>query len=57
VPLLIKGLNAYASVIQYLKKHGQLLDLEIVAATEIPVEQVRISLAELSEQGEIHDVV
>lgn len=40
-------------VIQYLKKHGQLLDSEIAAATEIPIEQVRISLAELSEQGEI----
>lgn len=42
-----------STVIQYLKKHGQLLDSEIAAATEIPLEQVRISLAELSAQGEI----
>jgi len=41
------------TVIQYLKKHGQLLDSEIAAATDIPLEQVRISLAELSAQGEI----
>lgn len=40
-------------VIQYLKKHGQLLDSEIAAATDIPLEHVRISLAELSAQGEI----
>jgi len=38
---------------QYLKKHGQLIDLEIAAATEIPLEQVRISLVELSARGEI----
>ena len=40
-------------VIQYLKKHGQLLDWEIAAATAIPIEQVRISLAQLLAQGEI----
>jgi len=42
-----------APVLQYLKKHGQLLDSEIAAATGIPLEQVRDSLTELSAQGEI----
>lgn len=40
-------------VLQYLKKHGQLLDLEIAAATGIPLEQVHISISELTAQGEI----
>lgn len=40
-------------VLQYLKKHGQLLDSEIAAATGIPIAQVRISLSELLAQGEI----
>lgn len=40
-------------VFQYLKKHGQLLDSEIAEATGIPLEEVRISLAELTVQGEI----
>jgi hypothetical protein len=38
---------------QYLKKHGQLLDSEIAAATGIPLAQVRISLSGLLAQGEI----
>lgn len=41
------------TVLQHLKKHGQLLDSEIAAAIGIPLEQVRISLMELSAQGEI----
>ncbi len=41
------------TVIQYLKKHGQLLDSEIAAATGISLKQVRLSLADLSERGEI----
>jgi predicted ArsR family transcriptional regulator len=40
-------------ILQYLKKHGQLLDSEIAAATGIPLAQVRISLTDLLEQGEI----
>ena len=40
-------------VLQYLKKHGQLLDSEIAAATGIPLSQVRLSLSDLSERGEI----
>jgi hypothetical protein len=40
-------------VLQYLKKHGQKLDSEIAAATGISLAEVRISLANLSEQGEI----
>lgn len=42
-----------APVLQYLKKHGQQLDLEIAAATGIPLRQVRLSLSDLSERGEI----
>lgn len=40
-------------ILQYLKKHGQKLDLEIAAATGIPLPHVRNSLSELSERGEI----
>ena len=40
-------------ILQYLKKNGQQLDLEIAAATGIPLPKVRISLSELSAKGEI----
>lgn len=40
-------------VLQYLKKHGQRLDSEISAATGIPLHQVRLSLSDLSDRGEI----
>ena len=40
-------------ILQYLKKNGQQLDLEIAAATGIPLPKVRISLSALSAQGEI----
>jgi hypothetical protein len=40
-------------VLSHLKKHGQLLDLEIASATGIPLTQVRRSLAELTTRGEI----
>ncbi len=40
-------------VLECLKKHGQLLDTEIAAATGIPLVQVRSSLSDLSAQGEI----
>ncbi len=40
-------------VLQYLKKHGQRLDSEISLATGIPLQQVRQSLSDLSERGEI----
>lgn len=42
-----------APVLQYLKKHGQLLDSEIAAAMGIPLSQVRSSLSDLSQRGEI----
>jgi hypothetical protein len=42
-----------ASVLQYLKKHGQRLDSEIAAATGIPLPKVLGALAELSARGEI----
>lgn len=41
------------TIIQCLKKHGQLLDSEIAAATGIPLAKVRGSLSDLSERGEI----
>lgn len=41
------------TIINCLKKHGQLLDLEISEETGIPLSAVRNSLTGLSEQGEI----
>ncbi|MEQ1591693.1 MAG: FaeA/PapI family transcriptional regulator [Thiobacillaceae bacterium] len=40
-------------VLSHLKKHGQLLDLEIATATGITLVQVRKSLADLTTRGEI----
>ncbi|TSA49033.1 MAG: transcriptional regulator [Nitrosomonadales bacterium] len=40
-------------ILQYLKKHGQLVDWEIAAAMGIPLPKVRISLSDLSARGEI----
>ena len=40
-------------ILQYLKKHGQRLDMEIAAATGIPLPTVRVSLSDLSARGEI----
>lgn len=40
-------------VLSHLKKHGQLLDLEIASATGIALAQVRKSLADLTRRGEI----
>lgn len=42
-----------SSILQHLKKHGQLLDSEIAAATGIDLPQVRESISELAAQGEI----
>ena len=40
-------------VLSHLKKHGQLLDLEIASATGIALAEVRKSLADLTTRGEI----
>jgi DNA-binding Lrp family transcriptional regulator len=40
-------------ILQYLKKNGQQLDLEIAAATGISLPKVRSSLSDLSARGEI----
>jgi hypothetical protein len=40
-------------VLSHLKKHGQLLDLEIASATGISLPQVRKMLADLTSRGEI----
>jgi hypothetical protein len=42
-----------AQVLSHLKKHGQLLDLEIASATGIALSQVRKALADLTTRGEI----
>jgi hypothetical protein len=42
-----------ASVLAYLKRHGQLLDTEIATATGLPLKTVRTSIADLSTRGEI----
>lgn len=42
-----------ATILQCLKKHGQLLDHEIASETGIPLAKVRFSLADLSQRGEI----
>jgi predicted ArsR family transcriptional regulator len=40
-------------VLQWLKKHGQRLDLEIAAEMRVPLATVRKLLAELSAAGEV----
>ena len=40
-------------ILQYLKKHGQRLDMEIATAMGIPLPTVRRSLSDLSARGEI----
>ena len=42
-----------STILQYLKDHGQTLDLEIAAATGISLRTVRAALSELSANGEI----
>lgn len=42
-----------ASVLQHLKKHGQLLDSEIASATGLSLKAVRSSIIDLSVRGEI----
>ncbi len=54
VPIFKKEIEMHSiPVLQYLKKHGQLLDSEIAAATGIPLPKVRLSLTDLSDRGEI----
>ncbi len=40
-------------ILQYLRKNGQQLDLDIAAATGIPLPKVRMLLSDLSARGEI----
>ena len=40
-------------ILQYLKKNGQRMDMEIAQATGIPLSKVRLSLTDLSARGEI----
>jgi hypothetical protein len=46
-------IDMHATIINCLKKHGQLLDREISEETGIPLASVRHSLSDLSERGEI----
>jgi predicted transcriptional regulator len=51
---LLKGFTLHtSSVFLHLKKHGQLLDSEIAAATGIALPDVHDSISKLVEQGEI----
>jgi len=50
----LKGITMHTTkVFEYLKKHGQLLDFDIAAATNISLDAVRASLTELSDRGDI----
>ncbi len=40
-------------ILQYLKKHGEKLDMEIAVATGISLTNVRLHLSELATKGEI----
>ncbi len=40
-------------ILQYLKKHGQKIDWEIAAGTDISLSNVRECLTDLSKRGEI----
>lgn len=42
-----------AKVLEHLKKHGQLLDFDIAEATNMSLDDVRVSLSELSARGDI----
>lgn len=53
-PPVSRASEAYsAPILQFLKKHGQSIDLDIAAATGIPLPKVRLTLSELSDHGEI----
>lgn len=40
-------------ILQYLRKHGQIVDWEIAQAIDIPLAELRSALTELFERGEI----
>jgi hypothetical protein len=40
-------------ILQYLKSHGERLDMDIAAATGIPLANVHLHLSELAAKGEI----
>ena len=42
-----------APILEHLKKNGQQLDVEIAAATGIPLPKVRKSISDLSARGDI----
>ena len=50
---MIQPLIQTDPILQYLKKNGQRLDMEIAEATGIPLSKVRTSLSDLSARGEI----
>jgi hypothetical protein len=41
------------TILKYMRAHGEKLDVEIAAATRIPLEDVRIQLTELSARGDV----
>ncbi|MDR2788888.1 MAG: transcriptional regulator [Candidatus Accumulibacter sp.] len=42
-----------STILLHLKKHGQLLDSEISALTNIPLDEIRQAIQDLSRRGEI----
>ena len=42
-----------ASILQHLKKHGQLLDSEIAASTKLPIDEIRAAINELADRKEV----
>jgi hypothetical protein len=47
------GRRRLQAILQYLKEHGERLDCEIAAETGISLEEVCLSIAELSAKGEV----
>lgn len=41
------------TILNYMKARGEQLDADIAAGTKIPLDDVRLSLSELSKRGEI----
>jgi len=51
--LMKSGASDMQKIHQYLKSRGEQFDAEIAAATRIPLEDVRLHLAELSKRGDV----
>ncbi|MDP1927174.1 MAG: DUF742 domain-containing protein [Thiobacillus sp.] len=45
--------TAMQTILKYMKERGEQLDVEIAAATRIPLADVRVYLSEMSERGDV----